>query len=743
MPDNITFTDGNNDANLFIKELYIGSNWEHDNNDKMVLYQAIGGGSSPRYSITIGIHSSYSQGVMHDGFTVSNNDSSGPIKLEGIGIFEGVDCYVMVDWDFLSDIAMTQNRPDGSAWFDARVCMNVATDIENSPSIKRHFLERGLLNMTPQPLQRFCFARVTWTDVTTNTTKNVYNKEDLADAILNHSSVTINLMADIALSGTGISSYGSSGKKSLVQIDNKNVIINGNGHKLFDFAMPITGATLNNGRYYVQYAEEVTGKEAFTTQCGDMILLAKSNVYTALGWYVEDESQGKFGLYLPTPLANLYQQDFSDLFVSYRLSYMRFTYRVTSISANIILFTATDLYTKKSSYRDLSPQTDFFLVNYNADNDGIIIQNRKLSFPVGMPPISRNTWRYIIYGSGSSRIELKDLKITGGYENCVRSDSWMLVEGCDISNPMGGGVQSFGHQFFVENNYFHDIFSYASRCEQLFDEQINQLIVKNYPYMEVTGNTFKNIGHYGTNTHAVWDNHKAYIARNEFIDVNYSAIGVGKHNFKTDETQSVALIEYNFFHHTLAWIAKRQELGLQDSGDIYIRANNGKTTVRFNRILDCGGKGKNNAIYADDGAYNVEIYGNVISGTENHFDIDSRDVSSWVTSNDPDNQYPWNLPNGTHVCTNNYIAYSICDGYLRMQENTEEDVSQTYCVFLSNFIVPRHSSRTENAIRSIVNKLKDYNNGEAIVTDGTGVVAAATLFALQDGNDGIENVSGD
>lgn len=78
-----------------------------------------------------------------------------------------------------------------------------------------------------------------------------------------------------------------------------------------------------------------------------------------------------------------------------------------------------------------------------------------------------------------------------------------------------------------------------------------------------------------------------------------------------------------------------------------------------------------------------------------------------------------------------------------MQENTEEDVSQTYCVFLSNFIVPRHSSRTENAIRSIVNKLKDYNNGEAIVTDGTGVVAAATLIALQDGNDGIENVSGD
>lgn len=46
MPTHISFTDGNNNANLFIKELYIGSDWNHvdrtNDPDKMVLYQAIG-----------------------------------------------------------------------------------------------------------------------------------------------------------------------------------------------------------------------------------------------------------------------------------------------------------------------------------------------------------------------------------------------------------------------------------------------------------------------------------------------------------------------------------------------------------------------------------------------------------------------------------------------------------------------------------------------------------------------------
>lgn len=46
MPTNVSFTDGNNNANLFIKELYIGSDWNHSDRtndpDKMVLYQAIG-----------------------------------------------------------------------------------------------------------------------------------------------------------------------------------------------------------------------------------------------------------------------------------------------------------------------------------------------------------------------------------------------------------------------------------------------------------------------------------------------------------------------------------------------------------------------------------------------------------------------------------------------------------------------------------------------------------------------------
>lgn len=98
------------------------------------------------------------------------------------------------------------------------------------------------------------------------------------------------------------------------------------------------------------------------------------------------------------------------------------------------------------------------------------------------------------------------------------------------------------------------------------------------------------------------------------------------------------------------------------------------------------------------------------------------------------------IPQDSIISTNNYIAFNICDGYLRMQENMHDHISPTGCLFLNNFIVPRHTERLESSVRSLVNKLQDYNNGDAIVTDSEGIVAAAMLIALSDGDD-MENVS--
>lgn len=754
MPDNITFTDITNQAHYFIKELYIGSDWNHvdrtNDPDKMVLYQAFPSGASIENSIIIGIHSSYSQGVMQDGFTISNNSSTGPIKLEGVGIFAGVDCYVVVDWDFLSSIAMMQDRPDGSAWFDAKVYMDMATDIDNSPTIKRHFLERGLLNMTPQSLQGFCFARKPWTDVTTNTTKNVYNEEDLADAILNYSSITINLMADIPLNAMNCQLYSinSEGIESMIRISQKNIIINGNGRKIFDYAHPVTSATPpQDERYSYPYPKVVTGNETFATNDGQILQLARSQVYQAQEWYTAESDNYIYGLRLPCELNSLQISENDDVFISYRVSYERFTKKVKSCSGGIIKFEIAHMDTDDPDYnpnndpdrmtrfqnmRALSPQTHFFLTNMSGIG-GITIKNGILSYPSDYPEFSICEANYIFHIYNDAKVEINNLMIIGGAKFGIANSASIKISQCEMTNVGGGGIYNDnGGVAYVDQCVFHDFLTSAAWNE-------HYPVTSSMPYMEVTRSEFKNFGHYGTNVHAVRSNGKAYIARNEFVDTNYSAILIGRPNCDVVNNLPSNLVEYNYIHYTQEWIDKRKVLGLQDSGDIYISTNNELAIIRFNRIIGTGGIGginekkKNNAIYADDGAYNVKIYGNVISGTENYFDIDCRDGSK-------KGEIKRTIPLSEHVSTNNYIAYNICDGYLRMQENMNDEISQTGCQFLNNFIVPRHTERTENSVRSIVNALKDYNNGEAIVTDGIGILASVILIALSDGDD-TENVS--
>lgn len=750
MPNNIFFTDGNNNANLFIKELYIGSNWNRDNTDKMVLYQAIGGGSSPKYFIGIGIHSSFITGTgMQDGFMVSNNGSSDPIKLEGVGMFAGVDCYAVVDW----------NQVNGSVWFDAEVFMDVATDINNSPTIKRHFLERGLLNMTPQPLQGFDIEKDTWNDITTNTTRNVYNEDDLADAILNNSSVTINLMADIPMQGnTGLTAKENDGitLKSLIKIDSKNVIINCNdGHKIFDYAHPVTCATPpQDGRYSYPYSKVVTGSETFATNDGQILQLARSQVYQAQGWYTAESGNYIYGLCLPDELDSLQISENDDVFISYRVSYERFTKKVKSCSGGIIKFEIAhmdpndpsynpnndpDRMTRFQNMRALSPQTHFFLTNMSGIG-GITIKNGILSYPSDFPEFSICEAKYIFRIKGSSRVEINGLKIIGGTEYGIMNTASVKISQCEMTNIGGGGLYN-SKKAFADQNVFHDFLTSA-----LWNEHYPE--TSDMPYLEATNNVFRNNGHYGTNVHAVRSNGNAYIARNEFVDTNYSAILIGKVNCSVALKLPCNLVEYNYIHYTQEWIERRKTLGLQDSGDIYIPPNNELAIVRFNRIFGTGGIGginenkKNNAIYADDGAYNVKIYGNVISGTENYYDIDCRDVSIHLYDN-PDG-YERTIPPEMCMNTNNYIAYNICDGYLRMQENIyhikEGFINSTGCEFSNNFVVPRHDDWTEGEVKNIINQLLDYQNGEAVVTDGTGIVAAAMLIALSDG-DGTENVS--
>ena len=155
MPTNIVFIDNNRQANVFLKEIYIGSKWPGlADGDEMVLWQANSGNHPNDYLVGIGLRSSVDPvtGVV-DGFLMIHNGSSGPIKMDTFGIFKGVDCYIVADWETAWTLPVSQTgQINGEIDFGAKVYMNLATDINNSPTIKKYVYGQVLGNFTPPSL---------------------------------------------------------------------------------------------------------------------------------------------------------------------------------------------------------------------------------------------------------------------------------------------------------------------------------------------------------------------------------------------------------------------------------------------------------------------------------------------------------------------------------------------------------------------------------------------------------------
>ncbi len=443
---------------------------------------------------------------------------------------------------------------------------------------------------------------------------------------------------------------------------------------------------------------------------------------------------------LPNELTHMYEnpENLDNVFVCYRLSFYRYMRKITSLTQNALYFEAegNDDATYDPYFRNvLTPQTDFYLINYNGDNEGAIIKNGYLYYPVAYSTLSRCLWKNVIYARSTANVCLYELSVIGGVDNSIRNDAEMCLNKCDISHESGDGVSNY-KKLFAEGNTFHDIKGCALRMDLLrYDENEDE-----WPYMKVTNNTFKNIGHYGTNTAAVWSSAKAYIAYNEFVNTNYCAVRIGGNGNLLSKTWRRNLVEHNFIHYTTEWITKRKQLGLQDSGDIYVVGNNEMAIIRFNRIIGAGGLGdsnpkrKNNGIYLDYWTYNVQVYGNVITGTENYYDIDCRDCSL-----EERYKIPNVLASGEYSTTNIFIGYNVCDGFVRIQENTVDvldtsnDLDDSGCKFVSNFVLGKTiEPEIENGVTT-GNTYMDVEfckDSEGIVTDEMGMVASNALIAL-------------
>lgn len=770
----------NNLADSFIQELFIGFDWiplpeeNVDNNTPEVkLDSACYGNINHSFKICFSIND---KNIDTDTFVYehdyNNETPPNPIRMEGQDKYKGVYCYAVVNWDAISDPSLAEN--DGFVHFDETIINEAATNLDNSPTIKQYIYEHALDNLSGEAVAHNKFLRecVNLPNMP-KVTVSVSNSQDLKNAILHNNNVIINLSCDIAIekdeniNNNGLSSeIGNSNSiehvNTLINFRGKNLIINGNEHKVYEKVIFLQVTLSQDGsRYEAPFSGNLEGNDAFITANGTIIPLTKSKMYQGRGWQAigyesaDDDDEIYVGIKLPEITTNnnyelhhLYDYgECNNLFVSYRLSYLRYTKRVEYISNGYLFFKVKKIdYDDNEAIRDISSHPDFFLINYSGDTDdvGALVKGGYVSYPSFYGNQVSKCWAsYLFRVKENSNIVFNKVTFIGGLDYSVRNDGTLHLNKCHFTNQVGGGVVNF-RRMLVDRCTFTDIFSYGVRFEHVVG------ISSPYPYLEVTNSTFKNIAHYGTNTSAIRSIGMAYIAGNEFINTNYSAIYTGQANCSSlDELHSHNLIERNFIHYTPEWIEKRKTFGLQDSGDIYVSVNNIMTVVRLNTIVGTGGIGgtskyrKNNAIYVDDGAYNVKVYGNVISGTENYYDIDCRDVSnntgySRLTPNNHDaNDVVLNSehqnnddPNRAYIdlSKNNLIAFNVCDGLVRMQENLT--LNETGCRFFNNFILGNFRSIQPDIKTNIYNRVDNCLHSEGITPDDYGMNSCASLWYL-------------
>jgi len=724
-----TFTDGSRYGNVLVRELFIPAEIVSQDSPRLAVLQVRDATHPSGTLITVVDMNSYNTDLnLFTRYFYSHDITSEVITLNGIGGYSGKTIYMVINWNraweyFSRDGLISA----GEVIIKANIKEYEASHLRFSPTIAA-FLEQGggaeILNAVNLPtVEPFVREQFILDDSDNYVQCNVSNASELGNAISSNSHVIINLTNDITISNT-------------IKINqHKNVIINGNGHKIFEYSKVYTSSVISGGRRIAPGdGIRVTSPMGFNTPDGTTLTLERSQMMKAVNWETipgvdidsENPDDVSRNIFIPDNIAI----DTDNVYLCVSAWYRRFRVHIESWASNGKLNCSfnnelSDENTVKclvKAQNRNTPSPYFFLSNYDSGGtpEGILIKNDTVKFPAIYNSVAEITQPYIFDIKPYAKAVFNNLKLIGGRQYVIQNHGELRLDNCEVTNKIGGGIYSMG-MLFVNNCYFHDI------LQKGIQAQITNARVM---YLEVTNSTFKDISWFGSNDFAVDCQSKGYIANNEFIDTNYGAISVGIMETE-DELQRntcLNLVEHNTIRYTSNWKTKRKKLALQDGGSIYVATNNKQAIIRFNKITDAGGPdydtyGMSRGIFCDDGAYNLAIYGNIVANTEwntwDHFDIDTRDCV------DPDRK----MPEGAITNVNNVVCYNICNGCLRMEEHCSTKSgpmpSANNCRFEKNIIV-RPFSRFKDVSNLYINKINSeyhpYTAHTPVIYDTTGYI---------------------
>ena len=380
-------------------------------------------------------------------------------------------------------------------------------------------------------------------------------------------------------------------------------------------------------------------------------------------------------------------------------------YKIDKIEDQYIYFTADDL--KESSYGGYNVNDDYNygkknirykLCNIETSEDCFHITDGKVHLPKGVTSVwEGRTHNFLTFQNCKfSSVEIKGIQFLGNaFEDSnpairIKNTSCkkLRIHKCGFCGMRGSIITvSASPNVKIDNNQFADTYYYGIWSN---NGSANTVVEKN---------SFKSMGKRMNNTTCVGCLGTNYrVSDNVFLNFGYGGIRTGvwyKNNMKKPCT---GVIENNDLSYSQDYLDHIDNYGIMDGGAIYLATKNAGSIVRYNYIHGFSGMKSNRGIFCDDGASNIEIYGNVITEIANSICIDSRRVTFVERSNTPESGID-------KANVNIIIRDNIVDGKVRFEAHEDPDNG---CVKGANYILlAKDGKRPKMSIKNVANQEDD------------------------------------
>lgn len=396
--------------------------------------------------------------------------------------------------------------------------------------------------------------------------------------------------------------------------------------------------------------------------------------------------------------------DFSNAFILIPHWYLSSVYKINKIDRQYIYFIADDL--KKSSYGGYNINDDYNygkkdirykLCNVATNADCISVVDGKVHLPNGLTAVWEGKIHSFltIKNCKFSSVEIMGIQFTGNAFSksipaiYIKDSEFksVRIHQCGFYGMRGNVISiTASPNVSIDNCQFEDCYYYGIKSN---NESANTTVEKN---------RFTSMGKRMSNTSCVRCQGTDYrVSDNVFLNFGYGGISTGVWYKSKMKQPCAGVIENNDLSFDQNYLDHIDNHGIMDGGAIYLATKNARTIVRYNYIHGFSGMKSNRGIFCDDGAYNIEIYGNVITNIANSRCIDSRRVTKVEQSSFPESDID-------RANVDIIIRDNIVDGSIRFEAHEDPDNG---CVKGINYILP---TKDGSMPRMIVDHVADQKD---------------------------------